>query len=126
LISRKWSNCFPNSLTDDDFPTCRAPRSSNGLREAARPHSAKWLSISLLRYFPLMFPKCFYKSTKKSDQTYNIFQKKSDRTGAVFRKKSNQTICRKSFLTKINNLKNFGIEISATKVAEISITNLLT
>ena len=50
LISKKYLNVLPNSLTAVDLPTCRAPRISNGLRCVEVFHSRNLSSICLLKY----------------------------------------------------------------------------
>ena len=50
LISKKYLNDLPNSLTAVDLPTCRAPRISNGLRRVDSFHSCSLSSICLLKY----------------------------------------------------------------------------
>jgi hypothetical protein len=61
---------------DDDLPTCLAPRSSNGLREAEIFHSIKRLSICLLTYFMSILTDFFTKVREKVRPDKSLFGEK--------------------------------------------------
>lgn len=51
LISRKYLKFFPRFRTADDFPTCRAPLTSNGLCCKSAFHFNNLASTDLAIYF---------------------------------------------------------------------------
>lgn len=51
MISTKLSNCFAKWRTEEDLPTCLAPRSKRGLWRVLFFHAINDSSICLLKYF---------------------------------------------------------------------------